>query len=76
MLALWLFKSLYIAFVAQYHELAAEAFYLIAIVFDKLGRLAEREEAAALFKEYVLALENENRQDEVDPLLSTPWKIL
>ncbi|KAL9419936.1 hypothetical protein AB3S75_037658 [Citrus x aurantiifolia] len=58
--------------VLEYHELAAEAFYLIAIVFDKLGRLAEREEAAALFKEYVLALENENRQDEVDPLLSTP----
>ncbi|KDO51872.1 hypothetical protein CISIN_1g002424mg [Citrus sinensis] len=58
--------------VLEDHELAAEAFYLIAIVFDKLGRLAEREEAAALFKEYVLALENENRQDEVDPLLSTP----
>ncbi|KAH9706047.1 Anaphase-promoting complex subunit 5 [Citrus sinensis] len=57
-------ESLNIAFVAQYHELAAEAFYLIAIVSDKLGRLAEREEAAALFKEHVLALENENRQDE------------
>lgn len=52
--------------------MAAEAFYLIAIVSDKLGRLAEREEAAALFKEHVLALENENRQDEVDPLPSTP----
>lgn len=58
--------------VLEDHELAAEAFYLIAIVFDKLGRLAEREEAAALFKEHVLALENENRQDEVDPLPSTP----
>ncbi|KAH9706042.1 Anaphase-promoting complex subunit 5 [Citrus sinensis] len=58
--------------VLEYHELAAEAFYLIAIVSDKLGRLAEREEAAALFKEHVLALENENRQDEVDPLPSTP----
>ncbi|KAH9706054.1 Anaphase-promoting complex subunit 5 [Citrus sinensis] len=59
-------ESLNIAFVAQYHELAAEAFYLIAIVSDKLGRLAEREEAAALFKEHVLALENENRQDELN----------
>ncbi|KAH9706049.1 Anaphase-promoting complex subunit 5 [Citrus sinensis] len=52
--------------VLEYHELAAEAFYLIAIVSDKLGRLAEREEAAALFKEHVLALENENRQDELN----------
>ncbi|KAH9706050.1 Anaphase-promoting complex subunit 5 [Citrus sinensis] len=69
-------ESLNIAFVAQYHELAAEAFYLIAIVSDKLGRLAEREEAAALFKEHVLALENENRQDEVDPLPSTPTQLL
>ncbi|KAH9706056.1 Anaphase-promoting complex subunit 5 [Citrus sinensis] len=62
--------------VLEYHELAAEAFYLIAIVSDKLGRLAEREEAAALFKEHVLALENENRQDEVDPLPSTPTQLL
>lgn len=43
---------------AQYHELAAEAFYLMAIVFDKLEQLEEREEAAASFKKHILALEN------------------
>ena len=51
----------------QYHELAAEAFYLMAIVFDKLGRLEDREEAAASFKNHILALENP--QDEEDPLI-------
>ncbi|PRQ52142.1 putative tetratricopeptide-like helical domain, anaphase-promoting complex subunit 5 [Rosa chinensis] len=51
----------------EYHELAAEAFYLTAIVFDKLGRLEDREEAAASFKNHILALENP--QDEEDPLI-------
>ncbi|KAH7578445.1 hypothetical protein ACOSQ2_000294 [Xanthoceras sorbifolium] len=55
--------------VLEYHELAGEAFYLMAIVFDKLGRLAEREEAAASFKKHMLALENP--RDEEDPILST-----
>lgn len=42
----------------QYHELAAEAFYLKAIVFDKLGRLEDREEASSSFKKHIKALEN------------------
>ncbi|KAH0876774.1 hypothetical protein HID58_064168 [Brassica napus] len=46
----------------EYHELAAEAFYLMAMVYDKLGRLEEREEAATLFKKHITALENP--QDE------------
>lgn len=50
----------------EYHELAAEAFYLMAIVFDKLGQLEHREEAATFFKKHVIALENP--QDEEDPL--------
>lgn len=50
----------------QYHELAAEAFYLMAIVFDKLGQLEQREEAATFFKKHVIALENP--QDEEDLL--------
>lgn len=52
----------------QYHELAAEAFYLMAIVFDKLGRLEDREDAAASFKAHILALQNP--QDEDDPLFN------
>ncbi|KAK9285753.1 hypothetical protein L1049_024953 [Liquidambar formosana] len=54
--------------VLEYHELAAEAFYLMAIVFDKLGQLEEREEAACSFKVHVMALENP--QDEDDPLFN------
>ncbi|XWS30910.1 hypothetical protein CRYUN_Cryun23aG0031900 [Craigia yunnanensis] len=53
----------------EYHELAAEAFYLMAIVFDKLGQLEKREEAAASFKNLIMALENP--QDGEDPLLNT-----
>ncbi|KAA8524163.1 hypothetical protein F0562_010406 [Nyssa sinensis] len=53
--------------VLEYHELAAEAFYLMAIVFDKLGRLEEREEAAASFKKHMIALENP--QDEEDTFI-------
>lgn len=47
-----------VVFIAQYHELAAEASYLMAMVYDKLGRVEEREEAAALFKKHIIALEN------------------
>lgn len=54
--------------VLEYHELAAEAFYLMAHVFDKLGQLERREEAAASFKEHMMVLENP--QDEDDPLLN------
>ncbi|XP_062105715.1 anaphase-promoting complex subunit 5 [Humulus lupulus] len=46
--------------VLEYHELAAEAFYLKAIVYDKLGRLEDREEAATSFKKHTMALENPN----------------
>ncbi|XP_020869239.1 anaphase-promoting complex subunit 5 isoform X4 [Arabidopsis lyrata subsp. lyrata] len=42
----------------EYHELAAEASYLMAMVYDKLGQLDEREEAASLFKMHIIALEN------------------
>lgn len=45
-------------FIVQYHELSAEALYLMAMVYDKLGWLEEREEAAALFKKHITALEN------------------
>ena len=41
----------------QYHEFAAEALYLMAMIYDKLGRPEEREEAAALFKKHITALE-------------------
>ncbi|KAF3497458.1 hypothetical protein DY000_02058150, partial [Brassica cretica] len=41
----------------EYHELTAEALYLMAMVYDKLGRPEEREEAAALFKKHITALE-------------------
>ena len=53
----------------QYHELAAEAFYLMAMVYDKLGNLEEREKAAASFKEHTLALRNP--QESVDDILNT-----
>ncbi|WVY90510.1 hypothetical protein V8G54_036024 [Vigna mungo] len=51
----------------EFHELAAEAFYLKAMVYDKLGKLEEREEAAAIFRKHILAIGNP--QDEDDPLV-------
>lgn len=48
--------------------MAAEAFYLIAIVLDKLGNLDEREAAAASFQKHILALENP--EDKEDPIYS------
>uniref|UniRef100_A0A2P2LIN9 Uncharacterized protein MANES_01G123700 n=1 Tax=Rhizophora mucronata TaxID=61149 RepID=A0A2P2LIN9_RHIMU len=53
--------------VLEYHELAAEAFYLMAMTFNKLGQLDKREEAAASFRKHIVALENP--QCEGDPLL-------
>lgn len=53
----------------EYHELAAEAFYLMAMVYDKLGNLEEREKAAASFKEHTLALRNP--KESVDDILYT-----
>lgn len=52
----------------EFHELAAEAFYLMAMVYDKLGQLEEREEAATSFQKHILALNN--LQDHDDPLVS------
>ncbi|PIA37822.1 hypothetical protein AQUCO_03000392v1 [Aquilegia coerulea] len=52
--------------VLEYHELAAEAFYLMANVFNNLGQLDEREKAATSFKRHVLALED--AEYEEDPL--------
>ncbi|KAF5189542.1 Anaphase-promoting complex subunit [Thalictrum thalictroides] len=52
--------------VLEYHELAAEAFYLMANVFNNLGQFDEREKAATSFKRHVLALEN--AEYEEDPL--------
>ncbi|KAA3474666.1 anaphase-promoting complex subunit 5 [Gossypium australe] len=37
----------------EHHELMAEAFYLMAIVFDKLGQPEQREEAASSFKNHL-----------------------
>ncbi|XP_065850571.1 anaphase-promoting complex subunit 5 isoform X2 [Euphorbia lathyris] len=54
--------------ILEYHELAAETFYLMAIVFDKLGKINEREEAAASFKKHITALENP--EDEDDPWIN------
>ncbi|RID48929.1 hypothetical protein BRARA_I05402 [Brassica rapa] len=48
----------------EYHELTAEALYLMAMVYDKLGRPEEREEAAALFMKHITAL---NNPQDVEP---------
>ncbi|XP_057954840.1 anaphase-promoting complex subunit 5 [Malania oleifera] len=55
--------------ILEYHELAAEAFYLMAIVFDKLERLEEREYAAASFKKQASALELPQDDDPVFNML-------
>ncbi|XP_073139868.1 anaphase-promoting complex subunit 5 isoform X2 [Henckelia pumila] len=52
----------------EYHELASEAFHLMAIVYDKLGLFDDREEAASSFKKHTLACEN---PQEIDCLLSS-----
>lgn len=44
------------------------AFYLMAIVFDALGQLEHREEAATSFRKHMVALENPQEQE--DPLSS------
>ncbi|KNA12941.1 hypothetical protein SOVF_121710 [Spinacia oleracea] len=53
----------------KYHELAAEAYYLIATVYDKLGNLQEREIAATSFKDHIAALKNP--QDLEDDIWNT-----
>jgi anaphase-promoting complex subunit 5 len=48
----------------QYHEMAAEAYYLKAMAYNHLGKLDEREEAAARFKDHVTALENPQNEED------------
>ncbi|XP_021988313.1 anaphase-promoting complex subunit 5 isoform X1 [Helianthus annuus] len=52
----------------EYHEMAAEAYYLMAIVLDKSGQMEQREEAAARFKQHITALENPIKPE--DPLVN------
>ncbi|KAH9603914.1 hypothetical protein KSS87_017998 [Heliosperma pusillum] len=47
----------------EYHELAAEGFYLMAMVYDKLRKLQEREIASACFQKHVTALKNPQHSD-------------
>ncbi|XP_073022137.1 anaphase-promoting complex subunit 5 isoform X3 [Primulina eburnea] len=49
----------------EYHELAAEAFHLMAIVYDKLGLFDDREEAASSFTKHILACENPQENDSL-----------
>ncbi|KAK1309506.1 Anaphase-promoting complex subunit 5 [Acorus calamus] len=51
----------------EYNELAAEAFYLMAIVYNKLGMMEEREDAASSFKKHIESLEHPQGVD--DPLV-------
>ncbi|RLN29535.1 anaphase-promoting complex subunit 5 [Panicum miliaceum] len=50
--------------VLEYHEMAAEAYYLKAMGYNHLGKLDEREEAAACFKEHITALENPHNEED------------
>ncbi|CAN6185615.1 unnamed protein product [Urochloa humidicola] len=50
--------------VLEYHEMAAEAYYLKAMAYNHLGKLDEREEAAAFFKEHITALENPCNEED------------
>ncbi|ONK74465.1 uncharacterized protein A4U43_C03F6560 [Asparagus officinalis] len=52
----------------EYHEMAAEAYYLMSVTYNKLGEEEEREDAAASFKKHILALQNP--QHEEDPLIN------
>ncbi|KAF8763007.1 hypothetical protein HU200_008855 [Digitaria exilis] len=50
--------------VLEHHEMAAEAYYLKAIAYNHLGKLDEREEAAACFMEHITALENPRKEED------------
>ncbi|TKW29745.1 hypothetical protein SEVIR_3G415900v4 [Setaria viridis] len=50
--------------VLEYHEMAAEAYYLKAMAYNHLGKLDEREEAAARFKEHITAHENPRNEED------------
>ncbi|KAL2230859.1 UNVERIFIED_CONTAM: Anaphase-promoting complex subunit 5 [Sesamum indicum] len=55
---------LLLAEIHKYNELAAEAFYLMAIVYNKLGQVDEREEAASAFRKHITAFENPEDLDD------------
>ncbi|KAF8655786.1 hypothetical protein HU200_060947 [Digitaria exilis] len=50
--------------VLEYHEMAAEAYYLKAIAYNHQCKLEEREEAAACFREHITALENPRKEED------------
>uniref|UniRef100_A0A0A9ABY9 Uncharacterized protein n=1 Tax=Arundo donax TaxID=35708 RepID=A0A0A9ABY9_ARUDO len=50
--------------VLEFHEMAAEAYYLKAMAYNHLGNLDEREEAAASFQEHISALENPQKEED------------
>ncbi|XP_024981505.1 anaphase-promoting complex subunit 5 isoform X2 [Cynara cardunculus var. scolymus] len=52
----------------EYHELAAEAYYLMAVVLDTSGQIEQRDEAASRFKQHIIVLENPVKPE--DPLLN------
>ncbi|XP_057813330.2 anaphase-promoting complex subunit 5 isoform X2 [Cryptomeria japonica] len=51
--------------VLECHELAGEAFYLIAVIFNSLGNLKERDISAALFQKHVELQNSARKQDPV-----------
>lgn len=55
----------------EYHDLASEAFHLMAIVYDKLGLFDDREEAASSLKKHALACENPQEIDLLSSMLRT-----
>lgn len=50
--------------ILEYHELAGEAFYLMAIIFNSLGNLQERDNSAASFQKHVHA---QNSAQNLEP---------
>ncbi|CAN6455699.1 unnamed protein product [Victoria cruziana] len=50
--------------ILQYHELAAEAFYLTSLIYNALGKLEDKEAAATSFKNHLLALESHGDQED------------
>ncbi|XP_047308492.1 anaphase-promoting complex subunit 5 [Impatiens glandulifera] len=46
----------------EYHELAAEAYYLMANIYDKLKLFEAREEAASSFRNHIMALQTDHKQ--------------
>ncbi|KAJ3674479.1 hypothetical protein LUZ60_005095 [Juncus effusus] len=49
--------------ILEYHEMAAEAYYLIAMVYNSLGQVEEREETSAYFRTHIYSLQNPNEEE-------------